>query len=255
MKFIFSILFFFLVTSLLAQENFFTGEDPFGFHRMRETFFNSEDPFNFSRKKRKLNQDTIVFKQPIIAVNLGVLPLMGYFSTLQFGFEHKVSKKINLHYEWGKVIHAENGENFRKRSGYRLRFEPRYYFRNNEDQAIYASAELFYNNLRDTRSEIFGVNCPNGQCDYIQYARFTDYYEDYGMLIKFGSLYEIRYVKGMFLDFNVGFGFRDRTTYSKNRPQGGTIIVYDYSEGFEPNFQDYSGFHMNVSFRIGYRFK
>ncbi|MFN8843634.1 MAG: hypothetical protein ACK5WV_08555 [Chryseotalea sp.] len=250
------VIIFFLGVSLMshAQENFFTSADPFGLHKSTQNFFNSADPFHLHGKNHKSHSDSITIK-PSLAVNIGVTPLLGYFSTLQVGFEHKVKDNINLHYEFGKVVHAENGSDKNKRSGYRLRVEPRYYFRHDPYQALYVSSELFYNHLVDQKNATFGINCPNGQCDYFQYVSYQNVYNDFGALLKIGTLINIHVASGMFIDLNVGFGFRSRDVSTEGEPQGSSVINFDSYNEFEPSFEDYTGLHMNLGFRIGYRFK
>jgi hypothetical protein len=120
---------------------------------------------------------------------------------------------------------------------------------------LYASTEFFYNYLEEEKASTFGINCPNGNCDYFQYANYSNIYEDAGVLLKIGSLHEVNIVPGLFVDMSLGFGYRIRDVYSINKPQGISYIAYDDYGDFEPILEDYSGLHVNIGFRIGYRFK
>ena len=244
MRTLFIILFFLISICSIAQD---------------ETHLNKELEHyeNLSALGNKiLNNNPKDNQYPKLSVSISTLPLFGFFPTTQIGFEHRVYKKLSFGYEYGWVTPFQASNNFElDRRGNRFRFESKLYLNTNTFDFYYFSMQVFKNDLRYNEETVYGINCPDGTCDFFQFAKVTTVFKDFGLLARIGSILYLNQANTFFLDGSVGFGFRERNVSFINKPEGTSIISYQNGYLFQQSTENYQGLHINLSIKIAYRFK
>ena len=203
-----------------------------------------------------LNHNPKDNQYPKLSVSFSALPLFGFFPTTQIGFEHQVYKKLSFGYEYGLVTPFQGSNDYElDRRGNRFRFESKLYLNTNTYEFYYFSIQVFKNDLRYDQETVFGINCPDGTCDYFQFTKFTTVFKDFGLLGRIGSILYLNQANTFFLDGSIGFGLRNRKVSYRNKPEGINNISYQNSYLFQQSTEDYQGFHINLAIKIAYRFK
>ncbi len=73
-------------------------------------------------------------------------------------------------------------------SGFKLRNDLRYYFTDFDHRSItfFIAPEFHYKKVRVSSWSDFGINCVNGQCDYIQRGQYFETKKETGGILKLG---------------------------------------------------------------------
>jgi hypothetical protein len=200
--------------------------------------------------------DSLSLLIPARAIKFSPLHLLGFYPSLQFAYEYKISDKFSMQTDLGYVFNNGNfNDRFLNKRGIKARQEIRLYYDlyHKSDQAYYFSLELYFNgvnfNRKELRTECFDLDCMqlfNRQYNYVVKFR------ENGISFKNGF---IKYfTEQIFVDMSFGLTIRN-IRYIK------PILPPAFNEGnfggwFQfPNENNRIGVAPLFNLRLGYRLK
>lgn len=192
---------------------------------------------------------------PVHAIRWSPFHLIGFYPTVQVGYETKIKNRVTLYSEGGYALNfIERDDRFLDKRGFKAKLEPRYYATVNKKGTVttYFGLELYHNHInfdrKETRTECFDVEC---QTIYQRRYLYTMKYRESGGGIKAGILL---YAHNFFFDFNSGFAIRFIDYHKPSFPRQWNEID---DVGFfpVPNERSRTAFMPIIGIRIGYRMK
>jgi len=201
--------------------------------------------------------DSLSLVMPRHAVKFSPLNAIGFYPSVQFAYEYKISEKFAMQTDIGYVFNNGNfTERFLNKRGVKLRQELRRYYDlyHKSDQAYYYSLELNLNAVNFDRMEN-RVECFDLDCTQL-FSRQYNYmvrYRTYGFSLKNGF---IKYFSSkFFIDTSFGLTLRN-VRYIKPELPPAFNDGNNFGGWFNiPNENDRIGIAPLFNFKLCYRIK
>lgn len=193
---------------------------------------------------------------PAWAFKWSPLHLLNYYPTAQFAVERRLAPNYSVVIDGGFVIKNlgdnENESAFDK-NGYKLKFEPRYYFFSPGSHVMnfFLAPEFYVNHVDYKRSATYGKNCDEfGQCDYFQLETYRMNYREKGLNFKVGvsHIFSTR----LMLEYWLGVAYRDIAYKQIDFPDGTPFLTESAWIEWEPTEESRTIIRPTMSFRVGY---
>lgn len=198
------------------------------------------------------------FETPFFAMKFSPQHLVGMYPTIQIGLEHRIIKRLSIHYDAGLVINFKgtNTEDYANKRGYKIKIEPRYYFHSLEYTHFYTGLEFYKNDITFDRTSTFLVTCPSGNCSYYQYDTYQVKNQEKWLAFKVGSTLYGLDSKRLFFDLSAGLTFRDIDYDFVGKPIGASLTEFDSGLPFwAPRETDRQVFGLTFVARVAYRLR
>jgi hypothetical protein len=201
-------------------------------------------------REERISDDNIT---PRHAVKFSPLHLIGFYPTIQLGYEFRISGPFTMQLEGGYVYDLYD-DTYRDKRGFKAKVEPRLHFFQNARRtlSLYAAMELYYNHVDFDRDKTITL-CFDEDCQdqYNQTFHYTTKYREHGLVFKFGfqKMWD-RFI----MDINTGLGIRNINYDEPELPQG----AFDEDDLVEwgsfdiPRIEDRTIPAPFMGFRIGY---
>ncbi len=168
---------------------------------------------------------------PVFSLRTNPLSLLENDANIMLGLGIHFSPRLAVSVEPGWVLYtlydADNGVPSAK--GLKLRTDIRYFLRDfipmGEKRFIpFAALEFHYKNVTTTKTDDFGINCVNGDCEYYQQSDYNIHKTEIGGLAKFGAVFPLSRSGRFNGEFFMGLGARTQKFKYKNTPMGSTVF-------------------------------
>ena len=197
---------------------------------------------------------------PNHAIKISPLHLIGFYSTVQLGYEVKVARRISMQLDAGYVINHRSAyrSDFQDKRGTKLKLEGRYFLdpRWHSGSINYVSVEP-YTTIINFDRETAQVECFDLDCQVLYSKRYLYKmkYRESGFSIKYGFL--IKSSGNFLFDFNFGWTLRFVRYIKPDLGTPGTFIAGRTDIFFFnfPNEQNRIVPTPVVGLRVGYRIR
>jgi hypothetical protein len=168
---------------------------------------------------------------PVFALRTNPLSLLENDANIMLGLGVHLSPRIAVSVEPGWVLYTlYNAEDdVPPAKGLKLRTDLRYFLRDfvpmgSNRFAPFVALEFHYKNVTQKKTDDFGINCVNGDCEYYQQGTYNLRKKETGGLAKFGAVFPLSR-RGRFNgEFFMGIGARTQKFTYKNTPMGSTVF-------------------------------
>lgn len=168
---------------------------------------------------------------PVFSLRTNPLSLLENDANIMLGLGVHFSPRFAISVEPGRVMYAlyDAGNGVPQAKGIKLRTDIRYFLRDfipmAEKRFIpFTALEFHYKNVTTTKTDDFGINCINGDCEYYQQGDYNIHKTETGGLAKFGAVFPMSRAGRFNGEFFMGLGARTQKFKYKNTPLGSTVF-------------------------------
>lgn len=192
----------------------------------------------------------VVHSSPNLIFKVNPLPLLGFYSGLMIGIEHRVYKKLYLQYEGSTVSKSRQNWNYSNHinmKGLRGNLQLRYYYEQGATRNLFAGMESFVMSINYERHNTFGFDCEGfANCSYFKYTRFKEHALTRGLGITSG-VQEVLWDR-FFLEYSGSVGFNYTVFTNDGKPE-----QYDQEYGrISKNEGLLSIPYLSIAIRLGF---
>lgn len=168
---------------------------------------------------------------PAFSLRTNPLSLLENDANIMLGVGIHFTPRLAVSIEPGWVLYTlydvDNGVPSAK--GIKLRTDLRYFLRDfipmGENRFIpFTALEFHYKNVTSKKTDDFGINCVNGDCEYYQQGNYNMHKTEVGGLAKFGAVFPLSRSGRFNGEFFMGLGARTQRFTYKNTPLGSTVF-------------------------------
>ncbi len=170
-------------------------------------------------------------KLPAFSLRTNPLSFIENDGNFMLGLGVHFTPRFAITVEPGLVLYSlyDFNDKIKSNSGLKLRTDVRYFLRDfvpmGENRFIpFVALGFHYKNVSSIKTDDFGINCINGDCEYFQQSDYKQLKKEVGGFVKFGAVFPLSKSGRFNGEFFMGLGARTQKFGYKNTPLGSTVF-------------------------------